>query len=408
VLNAPGGARHLQIPDKLLFFLTKRAPYKVAHGGRGSAKSWAVADSLLIRGSQEKIRIMCAREYQNSIAESVHHLLESRIEALGLSAFYKVQRDLIASTTGTEIFFVGLHNNVKNLKSTEAVDICWVEEAESVTEESWATLLPTIRKRGSEVWVTFNPDNEDDPTSQRWIVNPPPEAIVVPVNWMDNPFFYDGTLAMQKDHAYRTDPESAAHIWGGEFRTKSDAQIFKGKYSVQVFEPDPKRWGVPRYGADWGFSRDPVAAGKAWVFDRKLWVEQEVCEIGVDIDRLPALFDTVEGMKRGVCWADSARPETVSYMNNHGYPLIFSVKKWAGSIEDGIAFMRSFDEIVIHPRCKNMVSEMRLYRYKVDRLSGKTLPDIVDANNHSIDWLRYSLSSDIQQASGSVKSLRMW
>lgn len=407
-MNAPLRAKQLQIPEKLLFFLTRKAPYKVAHGGRGSAKSWAVADSLLIRASQEKIRIMCAREYQNSIAESVHHLLESRIDALGLSAFFKVQRDLIASTTGSEMFFVGLHNNVKNLKSTEAVDICWVEEAESVTEESWTTLLPTIRKRGSEVWVTFNPDNEDDPTSQRWIIKPPPEAIVVQVNWMDNPFFYEGTLAMQKDHAYRTDPESAAHIWGGEFRTKSDAQVFKGKYSIQTFEPDPKTWGVPRYGLDYGFSRDPVAATKSWVFERKLYIEQEAGGIGIDIDRLPALLDTVSGLKRSVCWADSANPATTSYLNNHGYPLVFPAKKWSGSIEDGILFMRSFDEIVVHPRCHETLNEFRLYRYKVDRLSGKVLTDIVDANNHYIDSLRYGLSSDIQQASGSVKALRMY
>lgn len=397
----------LGIPEKLLFFLNERAPYKVAHGGRGSAKSWAVADSILIRASREKIRVMCAREYQNSIAESVHHLLESRIEALGLSRFFTVQRDLIASTSGSEIFFVGLHNNVKNLKSTEAVDLCWVEEAESVTEESWATLLPTIRKKGSEVWITFNPDNETDPTSKRWILEPPPEAIVREVNWMDNPFFYDGTLAMQKDHAYRTDPESAAHVWGGEFRTKSDAQVFKGKYSIEAFEPG-KDWGVPRYGLDYGFSRDPVAATKSWVFENKLYIGYEAGGIGIDIDRLPALLNTIPGLQRGVCWSDSARPETTSFLNNHGFPLIFPAKKWSGSVEDGIAYMRGFDAIIIHPRCRETINEFRLYRYKVDRLSSKILTDIVDANNHYIDSLRYSLSSDIQQSMSSVNSLRMW
>lgn len=396
----------VNIPDKLLFFLQERAQYKVAYGGRGGAKSIAVADSIIIRCVERKTRVMCARENQNSIAESVHHLLEQRIDQLGLMDAYIVQRDSIRCANGSEIFFVGLHNT-KNLKSTSGVDICWVEEAESVSEESWATLLPTIREEGSEVWVTFNPGNEDDPTSQRWIINPPPGAIVRKVNWQDNPFFPDA-LKRQMEHAYKIDPESAAHVWGGEFRSKSDAQIFLGKYTIAPFEPNPKTWGTPRFGLDFGFSQDPTAAVKMWVFDRKLYYEYEICQVGLDIDRTPSRLNEIPGMRDGVTWADSARPESISYLARHGYPLIFPVQKWNGSVEDGIAHMRSYDQIVIHPRCVNTSNEHRLYRYKVDKLSGKVLTDIVDANNHCIDGGRYALNSDIQARMGDVKGFRMW
>jgi phage terminase large subunit len=177
-----------QLPRKLAF-LFKPARYKVLHGGRGGAKSWGVARALLIMGTERPIRILCAREIQNSISESVHKLLSDQIAALGLDAFYKVQETAIKGVNGTEFAFVGIRQQgVQKIKSYEGYDICWVEEAQTVTDRSWSILTPTIRKPGSEIWITFNPDLEDDPTYQRFVVNPPTGAQVVEVNYTDNPW----------------------------------------------------------------------------------------------------------------------------------------------------------------------------------------------------------------------------
>jgi phage terminase large subunit len=161
-----------QFPSKLQC-LFKPSRYKVLHGGRGSGKSWGVARALLILAAQKPMRILCTREVQNSILESVHKLLSDQVEALCLSHFYEIQKTTIKGANGSQFIFEGLRHNINSIKSMEGVDVCWVEEAEKVTEESWRVLVPTIRAPGSEIWVTFNPHLETDPTYQRFIANPP-------------------------------------------------------------------------------------------------------------------------------------------------------------------------------------------------------------------------------------------
>lgn len=176
----------IQLPHKLAF-LFEPARYKVAHGGRGGAKSWGFARAALIQAAQRPLRVLCARELQVSIAESVHKLLSDQIEAMGLAPWFDVQQQVIRSSAGSEIIFAGIRNNVTKLKSLEGVDVCWVEEAEKVSNSSWEALIPTIRKPGSEIWVSFNPHDASDPTYQRFVLNPPPGARVVEMNWQDNP-----------------------------------------------------------------------------------------------------------------------------------------------------------------------------------------------------------------------------
>ena len=373
--------------------------YKVFHGGRGGGKSWAVAKALLIEGARAKKRILCTREYQTSIADSVHKLLGEQISLLGLDNFYEVQRTRIIGRNGTEFIFKGLAHNIQEIKSTEGINICWAEEGQSVSEESWSVLIPTVREDKSEIWVTFNPIDELDPTYQRFVVNPPPGTLLRKINWYDNPWFPD-VLKDEKDYLKRVDPDAYAHIWLGETRSISDAVIFRGKYIIDNFEtPEDARFYD---GVDWGFSQDPTVMIRCWIKERTLYIDREAYGIGVDIDKTPALFDKIPDSKKGPIYADSSRPETISYIRQRGYN-IHSVKKWGGSVEDGISYIRSFEKVVIHERCKHTQDEFRLYKYKVDRKTEEVLPIIVDKHNHCIDAIRYAISKLILQSKKPVK-----
>lgn len=387
----------LRLPRKLQGIL-KPKRYKVMYGGRGGAKSHSVARTLVHLAAHLKLRILCARELQVSISESVHKLLTDIIlDDPWLSARYDIQKTTIVCTaTGSEFFFAGIKNNVTKIKSFEGADICWVEEAEKVSNHSWQVLIPTIRKPGSEIWITFNPDLETDPTSVRFIKNCPPDCWRVKIGWEDNPWLPD-ELRKEMQYLFSIDPEAAAHVWGGGYRTNSDAQVLRGKYRVEAFTPEPD-WDGPYFGADWGFSVDPTALVKLYIHDNVLYVYEEAYGHGVDIDKTPELFDKVQGAKKGRIRADSARPETISYMQRHGYPGVIAAEKWPGSVEDGVAFLRSFEHIVIHPRCTNAIQEARLWSYKVDRLTKDVLTDLEDKHNHIWDAVRYALEPILKQS----------
>ena len=200
--------------------------WKICLGGRGGGRSWAYARALLIEGWQKPLRVLCTREVQRSIKDSVHQLLADQIKSLGLEAHYTVKNDEIVGDNGTRFFFAGLRQQeILNLKSIEAVDRCWIEEAQSVSEKSWQVLIPTIRKPGSEIWVTFNPNLITDPTYQRLIINTPPDAVIIHASWRDNPWFPE-TLEQERLHAKATDPENYANIWEGEPRETVEGAIY--------------------------------------------------------------------------------------------------------------------------------------------------------------------------------------
>ena len=385
----------VEFPDKFQF-LFQPARYKVSYGGRGGAKSWAFARALLVLAAQSPLRILCAREFQNSIRESVHKLISDQVDSLGFSDLFEVLQASIRGHNGSEFVFAGLKTNPRAIKSMEGIDICWVEEAQSVSNESWEILIPTIRAPGSEIWVSFNPHMESDPTYRRFVVSPPPEAVVVKVSWRDNPWF-PAELSMEKDYLARVDKDAYVHVWEGGCQTRSDAQVLGGKCIVQEFDPG-KTWDGPYFGADWGFSSDPATLVKLWVHERRLYVHEEFWGIGVEIDALPSWFEKIEGSRSHVIRGDNARPETISFLQRHGYPRIIAADKWTGSVEDGVAFLRSFEQIVIHPRCRHFEEESRLYQYKTDRLTGDILPDIEDKNNHCIDATRYALQPMIKNS----------
>ena len=223
-----------EFPAKLSI-LFDSARYKVLYGGRGGAKSWGIARALLIIGARKPTRILCAREFQTSIKDSVHKLLSDQIISMGLMEFYEITQNAIRGVNGTEFSFVGLKNNVANIKSYEGCDICWVEEAQTTSKLSWNVLIPTIRKEGSEIWISFNPELETDETFKRWILNPPENSIIQKIGWQDNPWFPE-TLRLEKDALFVRDREAYNTVWEGVCRQTVDGAIFAKEMQQAEFE----------------------------------------------------------------------------------------------------------------------------------------------------------------------------
>lgn len=368
--------------------------YRVAYGGRGSAKSWQFARALLIHGATRPLRILCAREFQSSIKDSVHKLLSDQAEMLELDGFYEVLQTEIRGANGTEFIFNGLRRNIQEIKSTEGIDICWVEEAEAVSDESWRVLIPTIRKENSEIWVSFNPALRSDPTYKRFVENEPTRAVVKHVTYEDNPWLPD-VLAEEAEELRKRDPEAHAHVWGGEPWRRSEAEVLSGKWEVEEFEPGD-HWGGPYFGADWGFARDPTVLVKCWIADSRLLIGHETGGINWDNDHTARKFREVPGADDHTIRSDNARPETINEMVKRGLKVV-GAPKWKGSVEDGVAHLRTYESIVIHPRCKRAIQEARLWRYKTDNRTGDVLPKLQDGNDHIWDAVRYALAPIIQK-----------
>jgi len=385
----------IELPPKLIpVFSPARGAlrYRGAYGGRGSGKSFTFALMAAVFGYAEKMRILCVREFQNSIKESFHAEIKNAILSTPwLEQHYDVGVDYIRGKNGTEFIFKGLRNNTQSVKSLSQIDLCIVEEAEDIAESVWQILEPTIRAPKSEIWLVWNPKNRGSATDSRFRTSPPPRSCIVEMNYSDNPWF-PIELEEQRNHAVLVMDEAIyRHVWEGDYLELSEAQVFRNKYIVEEFEPQP-HWDGPYIGLDHGFSVDPMACVKMWINDNRLYIEHEAYKVGLELDHMTDyLKEHVPGIERSVIMAESARPESNSYLKRHGLPNIKAVQKGAGSVEDGIAFMRSFEKIIIHPRCVNAQDEFRLYAYKTDRLSGDIIPIPIDANNHLIDGCRYGL-----------------
>lgn len=222
-----------KFPEKLAP-LFKPARYKVLYGGRGGAKSWGIARALLIIGAERPLRIVCGREIQQSIADSVHELISDQVKSLGLASFYTVLDTEIRGINGTQFKFVGLRAlDVENIKSLEGADICWVEEANAVSKKSWDVLIPTIRKPDSEIWLSFNPELDTDETYKRFVVNTPPNAIKIPISWRDNPWF-PSVLEDERRHMQETDPTAYENVWEGKCKPAVEGAIYAEEVRLLV------------------------------------------------------------------------------------------------------------------------------------------------------------------------------
>jgi phage terminase large subunit len=367
--------------------LLEPARYKGAHGGRGSGKSHFFGEMLIERSIMEKTDAVCVREVQKSLKQSVKKLLEGKIEALNAGAYFDVQDAQIKSTHGGLIMFQGMQNHTaESIKSLEGFDIAWVEEAQSLSQRSLDLLRPTIRKPGSELWFSWNPRESTDPVDALLRgEEPPPGAVVVEANYMNNPWLPE-ELRIEMEYDKRRDPDKYAHIWLGKYQQNSEARVFKN-WRIEEFERPAGT--IHRLGADWGFSVDPSVLIRCDIEGNLLYVDYEAYMVGCEIVNLPELFMSVPDAEKWPITADSARPETISHMQKNGFPKIRPAIKGAKSLEEGVEFLKSFD-IIVHPRCTHLIDELSLYKYKEDPLTGAILPILEDKDNHVIDALRYA------------------
>ena len=376
---------------KPLWKNAKRRNY--IYGGRGSGKSHDVAEYCLFRAYQSKIKVLCTRELQNSIADSVYSLLKNKITDMHLDFFFTVYKDRIVGNNGSEFIFKGIHNNVSEIKSMENISIAWLEESQSLSRESIDVIVPTIRAPGSILIFTFNPYKDNDPIYME-MKNATEDDLVIKANYSDNPWFPE-ELRLEMERDKKNDYQKYLWVWEGECLGLSDAQIFRGKYVVENFET-PKNADF-HFGADWGFANDPTTLVRSFIVGNDLYIDMCAGKVGCDLEDTPSLFNEVQGSSIYPIYADSARPETISFMRSKHYNVI-AAEKWNGSVEDGIQYLRSFSCIHIHERCKAVAEEFDLYQYKVDRQTGEVLRIPVDKFNHYIDAIRYSLTVPMRSA----------
>lgn len=408
--------RTISIPTARAYLpLLKPSRYKGLYGGRGSGKSHEFA-GLLIDDciTNPGLRSVCVREVQNTLDQSVKRLLEDKIRAYNLERDFKVTNTHIITPGDGITIFKGMQEyTADNIKSLEGFGRAWVEEAQSVSQRSLDLLRPTIRRPGSEIWLSWNPRKETDPVD-RFLrgTDAPPDSIVIGTTYRDNPWFPD-VLRRDMEWDRAKDPDKHAHIWEGKYEEHSEARVFHN-WRVEDFET-PKN-AMFYSGADWGYSVDPTTlvrtfveqtnpqTGEPWRWTdpvsgitrdkTRLYIDQELYAIGIEIDHLPAFFDQMGAgaMREWEVIADSARPETISYLQRHGYSRMKGAQKGPNSVKEGVIFLQSFD-IIIHPRCTHTIDEFDNYSYKRDPLTQKPTPILEDKKNHIIDPVRYAVEA---------------
>lgn len=396
----------IEIPPKLIPAFEGDYRYRCSHGGRGSAKTRTFALMTAIRGYMAAMNgqsgvILCAREYMNSLEESSMEEVKQAIRSVPwLNDFYELGEKYIRTKCrSVNYVFAGLRHNLDSIKSKARILIAWVDEAESVSEIAWTKLAPTVREAGSEIWVTWNPERDGSATDKRFRKNPPDNAVVVEMNYGDNPWFPSVLEEERLSDQERLDSATYAWIWEGAYLENSDKQVLANKYVIKSFPDDLwQRADRLLFGADFGFAKDPNTLLRQFILNDCLYIEYEAYGIGVELDHMPAFYDKIPESRKWPIKADSARPETISHLKRQGFN-ISAAKKWQGSVEDGITHLRGFKQIIIHPRCKETAKEARLYSYKTDRITGEVLPVIEDKNNHCWDAVRYGLDGYITQKS---------
>ena len=388
----------LQLTKEFTPFLEPKR-YKCVFGGRGSGKSFSIAQLLVLKAFKEPTRILCAREIQRSISDSVLQLLGDTVTRLGLNDFFDVQKSQIIGRNGSRFLFLGLSNNISKVKSYEGLDVCWVEEAESVSYTSWETLIPTVRKKGSEIWVSFNPNDEMDDTYQRFVVNPPPNAYVKKVNYNQNPWFPE---ELEKERLYLKDKNEDLynHVWEGEVLSNRDGAYYAKfipndqiiDFKVEPNIPVDSYW-------DLGVSDSTC-----------IWLVQQ---IGMEIRVVDCYENQGEGLQFYINWLHDWRAKHQAVFGDHYAPHDIQVRELGTgksrletarklgihfrvvrklTIEDGIHAARA-----ILPKCyfektntKDGLQALRRYRKEFDEKKGIYKPHpLHDWSSHYADAFRY-------------------
>lgn len=362
--------------------------HKALFGGRGSGKSHAICEALVLQARREEKRIVGARQFQNSIRDSSKSLIEAKIKKLGFADdFYIGKTEIVCRPTDSRFTFIGLERNPDSARSLEGCDICFVEEARNISQTSMDILIPTIRKKGSEIWWAWNPVDANDPIEQMFRGQfPPDNSYIQRVGYEDNPYFFQTELPAEMQRMMRANFKKYQHIWLGQFDENLESRIFPNVRIGKLVIPETIR---PQYGMDFGFANDPNALIKLYVWEEKkiVYIAEESFGM-VSLPVLGDIMDEVSDARNHTIVADSSRPETIDFLNGEGFSLV-SARKGAGSIKAGISWLQGY-EIVIAPECVNMREEARLYSWQVDRYTNKILNVPCDDYNHGWDAVRYA------------------
>jgi len=390
------------------------ARHKALFGGRGGAKSWSVATYLVVKAAESRKRIVCARQFQNSIRDSSKELIEKRIAVLELSGEFRItDQSILHLETGSEFVFVGLERNPDSIRSFEGADIFWIEEARTISKKSMEMLLPTVRAPNSEIIWTWNPEQPTDPVDDYFRGGDPPEnSIVTRVDYRDNPFFAETAMPAEMLKLQRDNPARFRHIWEGAYDISFESKVFT---RVAIGRPDTLINAEPRYGMDFGFSSDPTAIVKVFHLPAtgQLYIAAEAHAHGVPTEQLPELLSSIVHDTGALVRADGSRPETIDYLQQRGFG-VRPARKGPGSVKDGISFLQSF-EILVDPGCEHARNELHGYSWPTDRLTGQVIPGVnpIGVNDHVIDALRYAVEDIIADApldldDGGVLLVPMW
>ncbi|XAO54133.1 terminase large subunit [Yersinia phage vB_YenM_P744] len=424
---------YVKIPKKLVPVFTKHplADFLGAWGGRGSAKTRTFAKMTAVQAymfAENGVTgvILCGREYMESLKDSSMGEVKLAIESEPfLRDYFEIGETYIRTKNRRVSYvFAGLRLNLDSIKSKARILLAWVDEAEAVSDMAWNKLIPTVREEGyfpdgsywkAQIWVTWNPELEGSATDKRFRQQADEDMCIVEMNYTDNEYFPQILERTRKRDQKNMDPSTYAWIWEGAYLENSNKQVIK-RYRVSPFDDDLwEKADRLLFGADFGFADDPSTLLRGFILEDKLYIDYEAWGKHIELDDMwkfyagdvemtekqaldwkmndHKLYPGIPEVRRWPIKGDGSRPETISKLKKEGFN-ISAAKKWSGSIEDGIAHLNGFKEIVIHPRCRHLIEEVRKYSYKVDK-NGDVLPIIVDAWNHCIDGIRYMLDGYI-------------
>lgn len=389
----------IELPDKITPAVenlsTNECDRIVLYGGRGGAKSDSVAAIAVMESYIDDGVILCGREIQKTISDSLYSALVAEIENRGIGGHFKILNNEITNlVTGARFIFAGFKTNITNIKSIKKLRVVIAEEAENVSQASWDTILPTPRYNKVRFYIVFNPRFEDDPTYKEFVLKQDNRTLIININWRDNPWFPE-SLERQRQRDLNGDAGRYNWIWEGKFLKISDASIFAKKLEVKEFEVD-KSYGDPLLGGDWGFSNDPTAAIEAYAKDGCLFIRNACAKVGLELDDTASyLLSHVPVLAKYTSRFDCSRPETINKVQKE-IRLLKGCSKWSGSVEDGIVHIQSYKKIYVHPDAECCYAELASYSYKLDK-HGEPTAIPIDKDNHYADALRYALEPLIRK-----------
>ena len=357
------------------------------YGGRYSLKSHTVARILLIRARQQKTRVACFREMQNSIADSSHQLLADLIEEFDLNDFRVTDKNIVNSQNSSDFIFKGLHRNEQSIKSTEGIDIAWVEEAQTVSQRSLEVLTPTVRKEDSQIIYTYNRLEEEDPVHKRLVIDGRPNTLIINVNY-DIALKYKLMpdvirLEVEDDREYR--PDLYKHKWLGEPEKFIEDRVYTGWKMVDDIPHEARLEG---YGVDFGFSPDPLALVAVYYYNGGYILDEMMYATGVDNQMIAK---TLLNLSKGLVVADCAEPKSIQEIRNFGINIV-GCEKGADSVRYGVKTVQG-QRISVTKRSLNLIKEYRNFLYAKDKKTSSVIMGKYEGTRHALDAVRYKINS---------------